>query len=76
ATLYRDGTVGFSFIVRDDLGQVLLAGAKRVSMSVSVTVAEALALWWAMEGTVDSGQILWHMLSSLCSTCGHGAYLA
>ncbi|EEF29547.1 conserved hypothetical protein [Ricinus communis] len=47
--MYKDGSLGFGFVVRDADGEALIAGATRKKMVCSSTVAEALALRWANE---------------------------
>ncbi|EEF36482.1 conserved hypothetical protein [Ricinus communis] len=49
AGVFRDGYGVYVFVVRDSVGNAFLAGAKRVVMQCSSTVAEACSMRWALE---------------------------
>ncbi|KAL8535924.1 hypothetical protein ACS0TY_011538 [Phlomoides rotata] len=55
AATFKDGTVGLSFVVRDEHGMVLMAGSKRCHSAGSSTLAEALALRFGLEKTREAG---------------------
>ncbi|KAL8547597.1 hypothetical protein ACS0TY_007062 [Phlomoides rotata] len=55
ATIFKDGTVGLGFVVRDEHGLVLMAGSKRCLSAGSSTLAEALALRFGLEKTREAG---------------------
>ncbi|KAL8556410.1 hypothetical protein ACS0TY_004016 [Phlomoides rotata] len=60
AGVFQDGTVGLRFIVRNEVGHLVLAGARRCNTSAeSSTLIEALALWFSILEAVSKGmQIL------------------
>ncbi|KAL8543065.1 hypothetical protein ACS0TY_003805 [Phlomoides rotata] len=49
ATIFKDDTFGLGFVVRDEHGQVLMAGSKRCLAAGNSTLAEALALRFGLE---------------------------
>ncbi|KAL8519241.1 hypothetical protein ACS0TY_010254 [Phlomoides rotata] len=63
AAIFEDGTVGLGFIVRDDMGQTLIAGSKRCRGSDSSTLVEALALKFGLK-TAQLGGLLVNIIES------------
>ncbi|KAK6148918.1 hypothetical protein DH2020_016443 [Rehmannia glutinosa] len=55
AAVYKDGSLGYGFVVRDSVGDVLLSGAKRTNMEGSSTLAEGLALIFGLTACRDTG---------------------
>ncbi|KAL8467739.1 hypothetical protein ACS0TY_031110 [Phlomoides rotata] len=55
AAVYDDGTAAFGFVVRDDTGDVLAAGAKREVAGGSSTLLEARALLHGLSISADCG---------------------
>ncbi|KAK6127935.1 hypothetical protein DH2020_038312 [Rehmannia glutinosa] len=53
--VYKDGSLGYGFVVRDSVGDVLLSGAKRTNMEGSSTLAEGLALIFGLTACRDTG---------------------
>ncbi|KAL8497475.1 hypothetical protein ACS0TY_020977 [Phlomoides rotata] len=56
AAVYNDGTTGYGFVVRDDVGAALCAGAKREVAGGSSTLVEARALLYGLETAAACGQ--------------------
>ncbi|KAL8520513.1 hypothetical protein ACS0TY_011149 [Phlomoides rotata] len=63
AVVFGDGTVGYGCVVRDDRGEVLLAGAKRELGGGSSMLVEARALLYGLETTAAGGQQVWQVES-------------
>ncbi|KAL8540904.1 hypothetical protein ACS0TY_002234 [Phlomoides rotata] len=61
ATIFNDGTVGYGFVVRDDGGEVLIAGAKRETAGGSSTLVEARALLHGLDTSAACGQRVFHV---------------
>ncbi|KAK6130853.1 hypothetical protein DH2020_035399 [Rehmannia glutinosa] len=55
AAVYKDGSLGYGFVVRDSVGDVLLSGTKRTNMEGSSTLAEDLTLIFRLTACRDTG---------------------
>lgn len=55
AAVFRDGTVGYDFVVRNENGGVILAGAKRERVAGASELAEAMALRFGLGISLQSG---------------------
>lgn len=47
--VYRNGKVGYGFIVRDEIGTILLAGASLLASMVSVAHEKLMGFWHSIE---------------------------
>ncbi|KAK6123143.1 hypothetical protein DH2020_043139 [Rehmannia glutinosa] len=55
AAIYKDGTVGYGFIIRHAVGDVILAGAKKTIADGSILIIEALAMMFALRSARETG---------------------
>lgn len=55
AAIYKDGIVGFRFVVRDEDGEVLIAGASSFKIKGNSTLIEGLAILHALRTTLAGG---------------------
>ncbi|KAL8533813.1 hypothetical protein ACS0TY_010001 [Phlomoides rotata] len=53
AAMYRDGTAGLGFIVRNEEGHVMLAGTKRIAVGGSSNLVEAMAILYGLQRVVE-----------------------
>ncbi|KAK6126675.1 hypothetical protein DH2020_039583 [Rehmannia glutinosa] len=63
AATFKDGSVGFGFVIRDHCGDVLLAGSAQKNMDGNSTMIEGAAMLFAIRKALEAGITNFHIES-------------